>query len=135
MSRTSFSTGTFLNSPQLCLTFTGFLLCFSKLMSVVKRTHNTSMDQNLKSGNRPTQYSQQTLDEGEIAANRGSNWGQAQWTHPPVTNWTSAQTTWCAPKSIQSGFIYQTIKLLEKKHWKKSCDLEFSKDFLDILKA
>ena len=96
-------------------------------MSVVKRTHNTSMEQNLKSGNRPTQYSQQTLDESEKAVNRGNKWDQSHWTHPQATNWTSAKTTWCAPKSIQSGFIYQTIKLLEKNTGKNLVTLSSAK--------
>lgn len=85
------------------------------------------MEQNLKSGNRPTQYSQQTLDEGEKAANRGSRCGQSHWTHPQATNWTSAQTTWCVPKSIQSGFIYQTITLLEKNIGKNLVTLSSAK--------
>ena len=57
------------------------------------------MEQNLKSGNRPTQYSQQTLDEGEKAANRGSRWGQSHWTHPQATN--------CGPQHKRHG-VYQS---------------------------
>lgn len=37
---------------------------------------------------------------------------------------------------VNSEWIYiSNHKTFRKKHWKKSCDLEFSKDFLDILKA